>query len=288
MKKIIFFVCLLWAPLYAETVTDSVGRKVELSLPVTRIVSLSPAATEMIFAMGAEKTLLAVSSFCDYPEAAKKIEKAGSFEKPDVEKIISLNPQLVISGGGVQKAAISKLQKAGIPVIVLYPRSLKQIDAQISMLGRITGNSVQALRVGERMNKRINAVKAKTYNKSTRVYVEIWNRPAMTIGSTSYLNEIIQIAGGDNVYAVSREEYPRPSREAITKLKPQAIFLLYDAGKEDLKRPEFKATEAFRGNKIFVIKGEELDAIMRPGPRAAEAAEIFYKYLYGGEKIIEE
>jgi len=281
LKKILAIIAALaCAPLCAETVSDSVGRRVNINLPVTRIVSLSPAATEMLFAIGAEKTIAAVSAHCDYPEAAKLIEKAGTFEKPDIEKIISLKPGLVISGGGIQKTAIEKLEKAGVPVIVLYPRSLKQIDAQISLLGRLAGSSYRALRAGEKINKRLNAVKAKSAGKSTRVYVEIWNRPPMTAGGTSYINEIISIAGGDNVFSASEQEYPRPSREIIAKLKPQAIFLLYDAGEGYAKRPEFRGTEAVKSGKIFVLKGAELDAVMRPGPRVADAAEIFYKYLY--------
>jgi iron complex transport system substrate-binding protein len=110
--------------LYGEIINDDMGRRVEVDTPVESVVSLSPADTEIIFWLGLESHLTAVSLNCDYPLAARNLDTVGSFLNPDIEKIAAYKPDVVISGGGIQKKIMEKLEKLKIPVLVLYPRDI--------------------------------------------------------------------------------------------------------------------------------------------------------------------
>ena len=138
---VLVIVFLAAAALQAAAITDDVGRVIKLDLPVKKVVSLSPAQTEMVYFLGTEEKLAAVSTRCDYPEEAEKKPKAGTFTHPDLEKIAAISPDCVFSGGGVQKRAIKKLEKLGIPVLVFYPRSLDGIKKDMETVAAVVGLS---------------------------------------------------------------------------------------------------------------------------------------------------
>ncbi|MFW6210585.1 MAG: ABC transporter substrate-binding protein, partial [bacterium] len=153
---------------FGFVITDDVGRKAEIKKPVESIVSLSPGHTEMIYYLGAAEKLKAVSLQCDYPPAAKDKEKAGGFLHPDTEKIASLGPDVVISGGGIQKKAISAMEKLGISVIVFYPQSLSDIAGNMRTIAAITGcGEDKALEFDRRLKK----LKEKELEEMNKVFL---------------------------------------------------------------------------------------------------------------------
>jgi iron complex transport system substrate-binding protein len=267
MRKIYLLTILLFftAVLNSAVIIDDVGRKVEINTPVNSIVCLSPANTEMIYWMGKQDLLTAVSTNCDWPAGTRQKEKAGSFMEPDVEKIVKLKPDVVISGGGVQKKAIAKLEKLGIPVIVLYPSNLtKGIWADINILGKITGDPVMARNRIIEFERAMDSA-AEPADRPLKVYLELWNQPVMAVGKASFINQAVRLAGGRNILGDAKSEYPKVSPEEIIKRNPDVIILLYKPDDDYMNREYFRQTTAGRKGNIFIF--ENCDVLLRPGPR---------------------
>jgi iron complex transport system substrate-binding protein len=254
----------------ATSITDDIGRTVNIQIPVSRIVCLSPANTEMIYWMGQEHRLIAVSKGSDYPLSAKNLPQAGDFLNPDTELILKIKPDVVISGGGIQKKAIAKLTSLGVPVIVLYPRDFKGIVGNMRLIAGITASGDRTKTLIDRFEARL-----KTFEKNTspgiRTYAEIWNQPVMAVGSGSFINEIMNAAGCKNIIRDSKTEYPKASKEEIIRRNPQAVLLLYSPEPDYMKRDYIVNTDAGKNHKVFIFKGKSLDRMMRPGPRIIEA-----------------
>ena len=279
MKKILLIIVLLFAASGAEalTITDDVGRTMEVTAPVNKIVCVSPAHTEMIYYLGLEEKLAAVSKYCDYPPQAKLLPKAGDFMNPDEEKIISLGPQAVISGGGVQKSAIYKLESMGVPVIVLYPRELSDIASDMRKLNSLLGGGRKAEKRILAFEKKLKKALSKK-SAPVKAYAEIWGEPLMAVSGNSFTGKIINAAGGINVVNAGGE-YPKISKEEIIKADPEKILLFYTPEKNYRQRPYFSATKAGKTGGISVVTGSALDTAMRPGPRVIEAIETIEKIL---------
>jgi iron complex transport system substrate-binding protein len=252
------------------SVTDDIGRTVNIQVPVSRIVCLSPANTEMIYWMGQEHRLIAVSKGSDFPESAKNLPQAGDFLNPDTELILKLKPDVVISGGGIQKKAIAKLTSLGVPVIVLYPRDFKGIVSNMRLIAGITESGNKIKTQINRFEERLNTFENNTAPK-IRTYAEIWNQPVMAVGSGSFINEIMNAAGCENIIRDSKTEYPKVSKEEIIRRNPQAFLLLYAPEMDYMKRDYIVNTDAGKNHKVFIFKGKSLDRMMRPGPRIIDA-----------------
>jgi iron complex transport system substrate-binding protein len=274
MKKILYIIAVLAVSvaIHGTVITDDVGRKVEVKTPVESIVCLSPAHTEMIYWMGKQDLLTAVSTNCDWPAGARKKEKTGSFMTPDVEKIVHLKPGVVISGGGIQKKAIARLEKLGIPVIVLYPMNLtKGIWDDITILGKLTGDPVMARNKIIEFERAMDSVAAPS-EAPVKVYLELWSQPVMAVGKASYMNEAVKLAGGRNILSDAKTEYPKVSPEEIVKRNPDVIILLYKPETDYLKREYFLQTNAGKKGNIFVM--DNFDMLLRPGPRIPQAIKM--------------
>lgn len=279
MKKLFLVagILLFTAGLYAEVVVDDVGRKVNLRLPVGSVVCLSPGHTEMFYAIGADNVLTAVSLQCDYPEAAKAKTKAGTFQFPDVERIMKLKPDVIISAGGVQKDVIKKLEKSGAKVIVFYPKTVEMIKANLRMIGKLTGRQQQAEAEVRKIEAAIAPVKKPA--KPLKVYAELWVAPSMAAGGDSYVNDIITLAGGQNIFASEKSDYPKINTEEVIKRNPDVIMLFYQPDPNYKKRVYYKNTTAGKKGNLYPLTKEEIDMVLRPGPRVAEAIKKINSYL---------
>lgn len=268
----IIFLCL--GIIYAETVTDDVGRKVELKLPVSSVVCLSPAHTEMIYFLNQEDKIKAVSTNCNFPEQVDSKEKAGTFLNPDIEKILKINPDVVISGGGIQKKAIKNLENLNIPVIVLYPMNIDGIVENMNLLSFILGCRICSDKI---RNFEVKCKPRKTRN--IKIYIEIWDKPIMSVGGPSFLNDLIKRAGAENILNHAKQEYPKISDEIVIKNKPDVIILLYEPENNFKDKPRYKNTPAGQKNNIFIMSKQEQDIFLRTGPRIIDAIAILEKIL---------
>ncbi len=224
-----------------------------------RIVSLSPAMTEILFSLGEEKNLVGVTTYCDYPEAAKRIYKVGDFSNPSIERILELKPDLVIVNLPEQSRIKQQLEKFGIRTFDSSPQTIDDIYAEILLLGKILKkeNKADSLVSYMRMNIRAHNYKRK------RVFIELSPKPLITIGANSYLNELIEMAGGKNIFADMKKDYPVISQEQVILRDPEIIIVLHP--EPVMERLGWQNVTAIKSNKVYTDLNQ--DWLMRPGPR---------------------
>jgi iron complex transport system substrate-binding protein len=263
------------------TLTDDSGATVTLKQPAARIVSLAPANTETAFAVGAGAKMVAGTSYDNYPAAAKNLPKIGDFSNPSVEKIASFNPDLVLAAGGIQAALRSKLEKLGMQVYVVDPRTYDGVMNDIANLGKLAGTTAQAQQVVDTMKKAQSDVQSKvgTLAKAS-TFLEIYSKPLMTAGSATFIDDMIGIAGGTNLGAAAGSGYPNFSSEVLVKDDP-AVYIA-DSGSmskpgDISKRAGFAGLTAVKDGHVYVIQD---DLIARPGPRLAQGLVDLAKMIH--------
>ncbi len=259
-------------------ITDGLGKKTKLPAKIDRAVSLAPNLTEIAFAVGAGDRLVGVTSFCDYPEQAKQIQKIGDTLNPNVETIIALKPQVVLVSTASQMENFTKtLEQQNIAVFVTSPNSLDDIYGSISQLGEIFGTAEQAARLVDEMKRRVAAVEAKTADaKKMRVFAQIDKNSLYTVGKDSFITDLIRRAGGESLTADLTTAYPKISRETALALKPEAIIV---SDSENNREPNevFADSPAVRNGKVFRVNA---DLLSRPGPRVVDGLEQIAKNLH--------
>lgn len=259
-------------------ISDDLGRKVKIPLPVKRAVSLAPNLTENIFAVGAGEKLVGVTTFCNYPAEAQKIQKVGDTINPNMETIIALKPDIVFVSTASQIEAFTKtLEQQKIAVFVTNPKDLEGVYRNLYQLGEIFGTADKTRDLVEELKRRVAEVEARTENVSdVKVFVQISEEPLYTIGKDSFITEIINRAGGVSVTADVPTAYTLFSKETALALNPEAIIL---SDSEDNTEPNkvFVNSPAAKNGKIFRINP---DIISRPGPRIADALEQIARDLH--------
>ena len=250
-------------------VTDELGRQVAIVKAPQRIISLAPSVTETLFALGAEAKLIAVTSYCDYPPETKTKEKIGDTQRPNIERIVALKPDLVIASTASQlEAFVRALENAGIPVYVSNPRNLEDALRSILAIGDITGAREQGEALTKQLQARIDQVRHRVAGKTTpSVFVMLGAQPLITIGKGSFMTDLLTRAGGRSISETEASDYPQFSLETVIARQPEVIFL--QAGEEPL--PErLRQTPAARQGRIYHIDD---DLLMRPGPRIVAGLE---------------
>lgn len=267
---------------FPATVVDFQGRSTSVPKRPERIVSIGPSNTEFLFALGAGDRVVGVDDFSDQPAAAKAKEKVGGV-KVNVEKVVSLRPDLVVSVK-FSDGTIERLGTAGAPVIVIDPQSLADVYRTAVVLGTAIGADGQKL--ASDVGARVDAVRAKTAAATSRprVYHEVdASDPSklFTVGPGSFIAEIIDIAGGTNVAARSGTAYPQLSPEEIVRLDPEVIVLAdadYGMSAEQVAaRQGWSGIAAVKAKRIVPITDS---LVSRPGPRVADAIEAYAKILH--------
>ncbi len=277
-------------PTIPLTLTDDFGRTVTIPRTPKRIVSLAPSNTEILFALGLGSKVIGVTKFCDYPpEVLQRVKEGnitviGGFVDPSIERIVALNPDLVLAATSLQEKVVNELEERGLTVIALYPKNIDQILADISLVGKVCGKPGEAEKLTNEMKRVIDAVVSETTNVAyrPRVYYEVWYEPLYTIGPGTWQNELIKMAGGVNIFADAKQAYPIVSSEAVIQLDPEIIIVTvgYMGGvkKEDFeKRPGWSAISAVKNNRIYTI---EENIVIRPGPRIVQGLEQLAKFIH--------
>ncbi|MFQ5856518.1 MAG: ABC transporter substrate-binding protein [Anaerolineae bacterium] len=273
---------------FPVTLSDDLGREVTVAALPQRVISLAPSNTEILFALGAGDQVVGVTEFCNYPPEAQNREKIGGFSAKTIslEKIVSLEPDLVFSAGQPQQPVIEALEQAGIPVFALDPEGLEGVYENIETAGQLTGHEAEAAEVVAEMKDRVAAVTEKTQAipeaERPTVFYEVWHEPLMTAGPTTFIGELIELAGGKNIFADVNEEYPQVSAETIIQRDPDVI-LGPDSHGEELTadkieaRPGWGDIHAVQEGRIYLVNG---DIVSRPGPRLADTLEDIARALH--------
>lgn len=242
-----------------------------------RIISLAPNLTEILFALGAGDRVIGVTSFCNYPEAAKSKEKIGDTIHPDLERIISLKPDLVLVSTSSQLEELTgKLESLGIRVYITNPRSVRDVVKTIRDIGTVIDAPAQAKVVADNLDKRIDAVETLAKNKTKPSVLYILNlSPLITAGKNTFINNMIELAGGESISRDQSADYPQFSKETAIARAPKVIVIPNHIKSEDV-REELSGIFINRTARIVTINP---DLTERPGPRIVDGMEQLSKAL---------
>lgn len=263
------------------TITDSIGRKITLTHPPRRIVSLAPSNTEILFAIGAGADVIGVTTYDDYPPEVKKRDLVGGFlpKSVSLEKIVGLKSDLVLIAAGVQTPLIDSIERLHIPIAVLDAHTLDEVYANMRILGRITGRQANADRCVAEMRARVDKVRVRAASippeRRPTVFYMLWEEPLMTVGPKTFISQMIELAGGRNLFPDLQQEFPRISSEEVLRRNPEVI-LAADHGEQEkararlLERSSWQTLRAVKHQRIGFI---DEAIISRPGPRVVEGLE---------------
>ena len=250
-----------------------------------RIISTAPSNTEILFALGLGDKVVGVTTYCNYPPEAPEKEKIGGFSTVDIEKIISLNPDMVLASSITGDENIKKLEDKGITVLIVEPKNIDEILKAIELIGNVTGKENEAKSLTENMLKRINKVKenSKNLKEKPKVMYVVWHEPLMSAGKNTFANDIIEIAGGENIYSDMEIQYPTISLESVIDRNPDIIIASVghgDAGNLTynyvMNEPRLKDVNAVKNKRVYEI---DADIMNRPGPRISDALEQFAVWM---------
>ena len=246
-----------------------------------RIASLNPATTELLFALGAGSRLVARTTWDVWPDAARVVADVGPGLRPNVEAVLARHPDLVVLYASAEnRLAAEQLRAAGVKVIALRTDRLADFARASRELGRATGENVAAKIVIDTMQRTLARVRAATLHLDhPTVFWHVWDSPIYTIGAGSFLDELLTIAGGRNIYFDRTEPSPQVSLEDIVKRDPHAV-LAGASGKQSLTgSPLWQGVRAVREGRVFVI---DTNLVGRPSVRAGEAAASIARLLHPG------
>ncbi len=261
--------------------TDDFGRKVPVSKSPSRIISLAPNITETLFALGLGDRVIGVTTYCDFPAEAKTKEKIGDTIKPNLERIIALKPDLVLLSTSSQLEKIThQLDQLAIPVYITNPRTVTEVVSSIRKLGEVTGTSNRAEELASSMQQRITAIEK--VEQRPRVLYVLQLSPLITAGKNTFINDLINLAGGISISGEETTDYPQFSRETVIARAPEIIILPESHGSEivdiEAVKKTFVTTPAVKNNRIVTINPDLID---RPGPRIVEGLAELEKKIHG-------
>ena len=268
----------------ARTFIDEVGREVTFSFPPERIVSLAPNITEILFRLGLDEEIVGVSIHCNFPEKAKSKVRVGSYISLDFEKITSLRPDLIIAtGAGNTRDMVDRLDKLGFYSYVIYPKNFDDILKSILHIGEVVNREKEAKRITEEMRKRSQRVIELTKGlPRPKVFIQIADAPIVTVGKGSFADDLIRLAGGENIAGKEKEVYPRFGMEEILKRSPEVIVISSMNPKGDYQKilqewNRWKTIPAVKNGRIHLIDSDLLD---RPSPRIIDGLEELARVLH--------
>jgi len=255
----------------AIRVTDDTGAVVQLSAPARRIVSLAPHATELLFAAGAGERVVGVVAGSNFPPEAARLPVIGDVFALDLERIVALKPDLIVTWPYTTTPQVAMLRDRGIAVFTTDPRTIDGIAADLERLGELAGTRSEAQRAATAFRAAIaDATRTVAQRRRLRVFYQIWDTPVFTIGGGSLITQAIAACGGDNVFARLALPAPTVSVEAVLAGRPDVIV----AGTDGAARPpwldawtRWRELPAARDGNLFVV---DANLLHRPGPRFAE------------------
>ena len=281
---IFIWLCFGELPATAGIVTDQLGRKVIVPENPRRVISLAPGITEIIFALNRESLLKGVTRHCDFPAEAKLLPRVGSYVELDLEKIISLNPDLCIAiKDGNPKSVIDRLESFGIPVYAVDPRNLESVMESILAIGGLLGADKRADILVKNMRSRIRHVTelvAATSHKP-RVFFQIGAVPVVSVGTRTYIHDLIMLAGGINVTA-GDTPYPRFGREQLIALSPEVVIITSMERRDVFEQVlaewnKWPQIPAVHNKRIYNANSDLFD---RPSPRLVDGLEVLVELIH--------
>jgi len=282
LLSLLLLTAILAGPCFASrTLTDEMGRKVDVPDHPHRVICLMPTVTDTAFALGAGDDVVAISDYTKYPAAALKKPSVGDLINPSIETILSLHPDLVIGTQPKGPMAVTEqLERAGIPIFLVSPHGIAGIFHSVETIGMALNRTPQAEALIHSLQLRVDAVRARTKGlPAPRIFMPIWYDPITTIGKNAFITEIIEAAGGRSVTDDLLTEWPQISMEVVLERAPDAL-LLVRGGKTTLRvlqdRPGWSNMTAIRLHRAYYVD----DRINFASPVAIDALEDLAKQFH--------
>ncbi|MEO7494982.1 MAG: cobalamin-binding protein [Massilia sp.] len=258
------------------SVLDDDGLTVTLKKPAQRIISLAPHVTEMLFAAGGGDKVVGVVDYSDYPEAAKKIANIGSNRQVDIERVLSLKPDLlVVWRHGSSERQLDQLRALGIPMYHSEPKKLEDIPASLARLGRLMGTEAAATPASTALLGKLMALRSQYAKRPpVKVFYQVWDKPLYTLSGGHIVSDAIRLCGGENIFAGMTTTAPIVNVEAVLKEDPEVIFgtsekSTLEGGINMWK--DYPTVMAVKRKNLYTLNGNLLN---RAGPRMVEGTAL--------------
>lgn len=269
----------------AITVTDDVGRQIEVSQPVRRIVSLAPSVTETIYALGAQDRLVADTDYCDYPPEAKQKPKIGGVINPNLEQVVAMRPDLVVvaAQSGNRRETVDALERLHVATYATDARTVADMLQSVSRLATVIDAEEQGKAVVASLQTRLDDLRRKLEGVApARVLFVVWTAPLISVGGDNFLSDALRLAGAESVVH-SQQDWPHVSLEEIVRQQPDYIVFADSDPDRVLsdfaslrQQPGWRDLKAAQENRLAIIS----DAINRPAPRLVDAIEQLARQLH--------
>ena len=285
-----FFLVAAALPVNGIELEDDLGMVVEMAIPPQRIVSLAPSNTELLFALELGNKLVGVTEFCNFPHAALALETVAGYSSLSIEKIIAVEPDLILGARGNDLEGLGTLRQMGFPVFALDIQNVEQLLEAVDRLGRLTGVESRATVLEKAWKVRLARLKAvvDSLESRPRVMWGYWGETVFTAGKGSIIDDVIHLAGGLNVGRAAPGSWPQVSLETVVSWASEVIITTYlpssgepnklEAETQGLRGMDgWKSLPAVREGRIYYL---ESDWLMRPGPRLLDALEYLAVLLH--------
>jgi iron complex transport system substrate-binding protein len=268
-----------------QYVVDDLGRLVAINGTPQRIISLAPSNTEILYALGLGDKVVGVTMYCDYPAEAQDKEKVGDYYGPDMEKMIALQPDLILATDFHRFDLIPALEDQGFAVFAVAPQTLDEVLESIQKIGEITGKEAEALELVNGMVSDIEGIEEQTRQLAEKpgVFYMTWHDPMWTIGRNTWIDDLINIAGGVNIFSQYFESGAMVEIEWVIFLNPEIIVTSQWSYDWALNATEFASTNASQTGRIYTFDD---DLAQRPGPRLVDGLDWFAHLIH--PEIFEE
>jgi ABC-type Fe3+-hydroxamate transport system substrate-binding protein len=258
---------------------DDFGDTIRLASAPTRIVSLNPTTTEILFAIGSGSRLVGRSSYDGWPDSAKYVPDVGPGIKPNVEAIIAAKPDLVLLYASADnKPAADRLRGAGIATAAFKVDSIAEFDRLTRLLGRLVGDSARGALVADTVMRTLDSVRTALKNAPrVTVVIPAWHEPLMVIGGGSFMSQLVEIAGGRNVYDDIPAPSPTVTFEDVLKRNPQFVLVGPESGARIAAQAKWRALPAVRNKRLLIL---DTSTVLRPATRLGEGAVSLVRLIH--------
>ncbi|QSX35390.1 cobalamin-binding protein [Shewanella avicenniae] len=235
-----------------------------------RIVALAPHAVELLYAIGAGDEIVAASDFADYPAAAKAIPRIGGYQGIQLDRLLQLQPDLVVAWqGGNSPEVLARIKSLGFKLYLSHPETLASVADELEALGELTGHTAQAQQQAAQYRQQLAAlVQQNAAKPKVKLFYQLWSNPLMTVAQGSWVQQIIDVCHGDNVFYDAASPYPQVSLENLLLLQPQLIISAQEKGNpQSIDWQHWQGIPAVAQQHLVEI---DADILQRQSPRAIQ------------------
>ncbi len=259
----------------SQVLWDDAGHAWQARAPAQRIISLAPDFSEILFAIGVGDRLVGAVDYSDFPDAARQIPRIGSSARFDFERIVSLQPDLILAWrGGNPASQIEGLRALNLPVVELQTRRLHDVPRIMRVLGQLTGEEANAAQVAETFERGMAQLQQRyAGRKSLRVFYEIWHQPLQTIGGEQILTDVLALCDGQNIFAELDSLAPQVGLEAVMQRMPEVILFTPEVGQLEESKARWQVWSALPAVQRGHLYALDPDLLHRAGPRLVQGTQ---------------